>query len=54
MDELNRNRLEEFRQLRREVRHSEKYLIVGIDIAKDQHHAFWDSDGENGFEEACL
>jgi len=41
MDELNRNRLEEFRQLRREVRHSEKYLIVGIDIAKDQHHAFF-------------
>ena len=41
MDEINRNRLEEFRQLRREVRHSEEYLIVGIDIAKDQHHAFF-------------
>jgi transposase len=41
MDELNRNRLEEFRQLRQEVRHSEEYLIVGIDIAKDQHHAFF-------------
>jgi len=41
MDEVNRNRLEEFRQLRQEVRHSEKYLIVGIDIAKDQHHAFF-------------
>jgi transposase len=23
------------------VRHSEEYLIVGIDIAKDQHHAFF-------------
>jgi transposase len=41
MDEVNRNRLEEFRQLRREVRQSEGYLIVGIDIAKDRHHAFF-------------
>ncbi len=41
MDELNRNRLEEFRQLRQEIRHSEHYLIVGIDIAKDRHHAFF-------------
>ncbi len=40
MDEVNRNRLEEFRQLWQEVRHSEEYLIVGIDIAKDRHHAF--------------
>jgi transposase len=41
MDEVDRNRLEEFRQLRQEVRHSEEYLIVGIDIAKDRHHAFF-------------
>lgn len=41
MDEFNRNRLEEFRQLRKEVRHSEQHLIVGIDIAKDRHHAFF-------------
>jgi len=41
MDQVNRNRLEEFRQLRQEIRHSEKYLIVGIDIAKDRHHAFF-------------
>jgi len=41
MDEINRNRLEEFRQLRQEVRHSEEYLIVGIDIAKERHHAFF-------------
>jgi transposase len=41
MDELDRNRLEEFRQLRQAVRHSEEYLIVGIDIAKDRHHAFF-------------
>ena len=41
MDEVNRNRLEEFRQLRQEVRQSEEYLIVGIDIAKERHHAFF-------------
>jgi transposase len=41
MDEVNRNRLEEFRQLRHEVRHSEEYLIVGIDVAKERHHAFF-------------
>jgi transposase len=41
MDQVNRNRLEEFRQLRQEVRHSEEHLIVGIDIAKDRHHAFF-------------
>jgi len=41
MNEVDRNRLEEFRQLRQEVRHSEQYLIVGIDIAKDRHHAFF-------------
>jgi transposase len=41
MDGVNRNRLEEFRQLRQEIRHSEEYLIVGIDIAKDRHHAFF-------------
>ena len=41
MDELNGNRLEAFRQLRQEVRHSGEHLIVGIDIAKDRHHAFF-------------
>jgi hypothetical protein len=28
MDEINRNRLEEFRQLKKEVWYSEEYLIV--------------------------
>jgi len=46
MDEINRNRLEEFRQLRKEVRHSEEYLIVGIDIAKDRHYAFGTATGK--------
>ncbi len=41
MDEVDRNRLEEFRQLRQEIRQSEEHLIVGIDIAKDRHHAFF-------------
>jgi hypothetical protein len=30
MDEVDRNGLEEFRQLRQEVRHSEEYSIVPI------------------------
>ena len=41
MEQTERNRLEEFRQLRKEIRHSEEYLIVGVDIAKDRHHAFF-------------
>lgn len=41
MDENNRNQLEEFRQLRKEIRQSEEYLIVGMDIAKDKHYAFF-------------
>ena len=41
MDEVDRNRLEEFRQMRREIRGSEEYLIVGIDMAKERHHAFF-------------
>jgi len=41
MNEVNRIRLEEFRQLKREIRGSEEYLIVGLDVAKDKHHAFF-------------
>ena len=41
MEQTERNRLEEFRQLRKEIRQSEQYLIVGIDVAKDRHHAFF-------------
>ncbi|MBW2037109.1 MAG: transposase, partial [Deltaproteobacteria bacterium] len=36
-----RTKIEEFRQLRKEIRGSNKYLIVGIDVAKDKHHAFF-------------
>src|SRR4030043_227997 len=41
MNEEDHTRLEEFRQFRREIRKSTEYLIVGIDVAKDRHHAFF-------------
>ena len=41
MNEEDRTRLEEFRQFRREVRGSAEYLLVGIDVAKDKHYAFF-------------
>ena len=34
-------RLREFRQLQGEIRGSRGYLVVGIDVAKEQHHAFF-------------
>ena len=34
-------RLKEFRQIKEEVRGSGEYLIVGIDVAKNNHHAFF-------------
>ena len=34
-------RIEEFRQFKKEIRGSKEYLIVGIDVAKDKHHAFF-------------
>jgi transposase len=43
------SRLEEFRQSRKKIRGSKEYLIVGIDVAKEKHNAFFDppfkSDG---------
>jgi transposase len=41
MNGEDRTRLEEFRQFRKEVRGSAEYLLVGIDVAKDRHHAFF-------------
>lgn len=41
MDEVETIRLEQFRQLKKEIRGSERHLIVGIDVAKDKHHAFF-------------
>ena len=34
-------RLQEFRQLKHKIRGSREHLVVGIDIAKDRHHAFF-------------
>ena len=41
MDGLDNIRLEKFRQTKKEIRGSKKYLIVGIDVAKEKHHAFF-------------
>ena len=34
-------RLKEFRQLKEEIRGSSQHLVVGIDIAKERHYAFF-------------
>lgn len=39
MDES--NRLQEFRQMKKDIRGSVKHLVVGIDIAKERHNAFF-------------
>ncbi|PJA80127.1 MAG: IS110 family transposase [Nitrospirae bacterium CG_4_9_14_3_um_filter_41_27] len=41
MERENCNRLAEFRQLRKDIRGSDKHLIVGIDVAKERHNAFF-------------
>ena len=33
-------RWEQFCQIKSEIRGSDDYLVVGIDVAKDKHHAF--------------
>jgi transposase len=35
------SRLKAFRQMKEEIRGSQQHLIVGIDIAKEKHHAFF-------------
>ncbi|MBW2710131.1 MAG: IS110 family transposase [Deltaproteobacteria bacterium] len=40
MNGADTTRLESFRQLRKDIRGSNEHLIVGIDVAKDNHHAF--------------
>ena len=40
MNEVEDIRLKEFRQFKKEIRGSKDHLIVGIDIAKEKHHAF--------------
>ncbi len=40
MERYEANRLDAFRQLKKEIRGSTEHLIVGIDVAKDRHYAF--------------
>jgi len=55
MNETDRIRLEEFRQFKREVRGSAEYLLVGIDVAKEKHHAFFGtSTGKTLFKRLVL
>jgi transposase len=41
MNEVDNIGLAEFRQFKKEIRGSREYLIVGIDVAKEKHHAFF-------------
>jgi transposase len=41
MNEVDGIRLKQFRQIKREIRGSREYLIVGIDVAKFKHYAFY-------------
>jgi transposase len=41
MERENCNRLAEFRQLRKDIRGSDEHLIVGLDVAKERHNAFF-------------
>ena len=41
MDVVDRIRLDDFRQLKKEIRGSKEHVIVGIDVAKDKHNAFF-------------
>jgi transposase len=41
MEYVNAIKLQEFRQARKEIRSSDQYLVVGIDVAKERHNAFF-------------
>ena len=41
MNEVDDIRLDAFRQLKKEIRGSKEHMVVGIDVAKDKHHAFF-------------
>ena len=41
MNKNDDSRLREFRQLKQEIRRSTEYLVVGIDVAKERHYAFF-------------
>jgi transposase len=61
------SRIKEFRQLKHEIRGSTQHLVVGIDIAKERHHAFFGTPAgkvllhrlvfentKEGFEKLCF
>jgi transposase len=67
MDKNDDSRLQVFRQMKQEIRGSEEYLLVGIDVAKDRHDAFFGSargktllkklvfdTSREGFEKLCV
>jgi len=41
MEQVDDIRLREFRQVKKDIRGSGQYLIVGIDVAKERHNAFF-------------
>jgi transposase len=41
MEQVDGIRLREFQQAKRKIRGSDQYLIVGIDVAKERHNAFF-------------
>jgi transposase len=41
MNQVNINRIEVFRQFKKQIRGSKQYLVIGIDIAKHKNHAFF-------------
>ena len=61
------NKLEEFGQIKRQIRGSNQHLVVGIDIAKERHNAFFGTpagktllhrlvfdNNKEGFEKLCF
>ena len=41
MEQVDDIRLREFQQVKKEIRGSDQYLIVGNDVAKERHYAFF-------------
>lgn len=49
MNETEHVRLDQFRVFQQTIRGSDKYLVVGIDIAKDRHNAFFGTANGKAF-----
>jgi len=41
MDGEDRSRIEKFRQVKKVIRGSGEHLVVGVDVGKEKHHAFF-------------